>query len=55
MSGPTEIRELQSQIDHQIDYDWDKLAFLIKKTHELQPLLATDLKRFSEFLGQLAS
>jgi len=39
---------------YRIDYDWDKLAFLVKKTNQLQPLLVTDLKRFSEFLGQLA-
>ena len=38
---------------YRIDYDWDKLAFLIKKTNELQPLLVTDLQRFSEFLNRL--
>ncbi len=38
---------------YRIDYDWDKLAFLIKKTNEVQPLLVTELQRFSEFLGQL--
>ena len=38
---------------YRIDYDWDKLAFLIKKTNELQPLLVTDLQRFSEFLSLL--
>ena len=38
---------------YRIDYDWDKLSFLIKKTNELQPLLVRDLKRFSEFLDRL--
>lgn len=38
---------------YRIDYDWDKLAFLIKKTNELQPLLVSDLQRFSAFLEQL--
>ena len=40
---------------YRIDYDWDKLAFLIKKTNELQPLLVTDLQRFSELLSRLGA
>jgi hypothetical protein len=37
----------------EMDYDWDKLDFLVKKLAELRPLIAADLGGFLEFLSQL--
>lgn len=39
---------------YETDYDWDKLDFLIKKMHEVHPMLLRDLDRFLKFLNELA-
>lgn len=38
---------------YELDYDWDKLAFLEKKYKQVKPLLERDVKTFLKFLEEL--
>jgi len=37
----------------QIEYDWDKLDFLVRKQAEVHPLVIRDIEEFRRFLGAL--
>lgn len=39
----------------EMDYDWDKLRFLLKKFQEIRVRIRTDLSNFDEFLKRLLS
>ena len=39
----------------EVEYDWDKLAYLQQKYEELRKLLPQDLARFREFLDRLGT
>ena len=54
--GP--LRELQrfrhfKRYYFELEYDWDRIDFLLKKLKEVHPLVHTDLKRFNHFLREL--
>lgn len=34
----------------ELDYDWDKLRFLLKKFHDVRPRVKTELRQFDAFL-----
>ncbi len=38
----------------EIEYDWDRLGFLLKKYREARPLVVRDLRSFLAFLSRLA-
>ena len=35
------------------NYDWDRIDFLIKKMHQVHPLVITDINKFIMFLNDL--
>ena len=37
----------------ELDYDWDKLFYLLKKFHDIRKPVKKDLKQFCEYLDQL--
>ena len=37
----------------ELEYDWDRLDFLVKKLREVHPLVIRDLERFMRFAGAL--
>ena len=39
----------------ELDYDWDRLDFLVAKLRQAHPLAARDLERFERFLSTLDS
>ena len=38
---------------YRLDYDWDKLDFVVKKLVEVHKTLHDDLSKFVQFLGNL--
>ncbi len=36
-----------------LEYDWDRIDFLVKKIRQVHPLISEDLKRFLDFLAAL--
>jgi len=54
--GP--LRELQrfrhfKRYYFELEYDWDRIDFLLKKLREAHPMVQEDLNRFLEFLREL--
>ena len=37
----------------ELEYDWDRLDFLVTKLHQVHPLVTRDLKRFVRFVSAL--
>lgn len=37
----------------EIEYDWDRLDFLVKKVRQAHPIVKQDLKTFKQFLRQI--
>jgi len=38
---------------YDLNYDWDRIDYLIKKMRQVNPLVADDLKDFTDFLNNL--
>jgi hypothetical protein len=39
----------------ELEYDWDRIDFLVKKLRQAHPVALADLRRFREFLAELDS
>ena len=54
----TDLRELQrfrhfKRYYFELEYDWDRIEYLLKKLRNVHPLVYKDLKRFTDFLSVL--